>query len=239
MSAINENNGDLQRQQEIRGHYADDYYRPLLKSYLNLDRFSRYRLEKVFEIYTPGKGERVLDLGCGVGTFSLELAKMGIEVVGLDYSEESISICRRLTEEMNLKANYVLADVTSTGLEANSFDVIICADLVEHLYDAVFGRLIVEARRLLRSTGKFLIWAPNPGHLFECLKQRNIILKRDEGHVGYRSLRQIKEALAGQGFLIEKAYYRESHLPIWNLVERIFQGAIPFLRRRIAVLAVK
>ena len=105
---------DRRKQQEIRRHYDGDYFRPLLDSYLNKDRFSRYRLEMVFEIYSPEKGERILDLGCGVGTFALELARRGIDVVGLDYSQESIDICQRLADELNLKASFRLGEATDT-----------------------------------------------------------------------------------------------------------------------------
>jgi len=231
--------GDLQRQESIRHHYGEDYYRPLLESYRSKDRFTRYRLEKVFEIYKPKGDEKVLDLGCGVGTFSLELAREGIEITGLDYSEESINICRRLAEDLDLEAEFVLADATSTGFAPASFDVVICADLVEHLYLEVFKRLIGEVKRVLKVGGKLIIWTPNPGHIFEYLKQRNMILKRDEGHVGYRTMRKLKEELTGQGFKIEKAYYRESHLPVFNVAERLLQWLVPFLRRRNAILAVR
>jgi 2-polyprenyl-3-methyl-5-hydroxy-6-metoxy-1,4-benzoquinol methylase len=238
--AVNdEKTSDVQKQQIIRAHYDKDYYRPLLEGYLNNNRFSRYRLKKVFEMYTPKPNERVLDIGCGVGTFTLELARMGVDVVGLDYSEESISICRRLTQEQNLKAEFVRADATDTKLDSESFDVVLAADLVEHLYPDVFKKLISETKRLLKPGGKLLIWTPNPGHIFEFLKQRNIILKRDEGHIGYKTLKQLKDELSAQGFKIARAYHRESHLPIFNLIERALQWAVPLLRRRNAVLAVK
>jgi len=230
---------DRRKQQEIRRHYDGDYFRPLLDSYLNKDRFSRYRLEMVFEIYSPEKGERILDLGCGVGTFALELARRGIDVVGLDYSQESIDICQRLADELNLKASFRLGEATDTGLESDSYDLIIAADLTEHLYPEVFRDFLAEAERLLKKGGRLLIWTPNPGHIFEFLKQRNIVLKRDEGHVGYKTLEQLKEELTDQGFTIEKAYHRHSHLPVWGFVEQYLQWAVPFMRRRNAVLAVK
>ena len=196
-------------------------------------------MERVFEIYKPEKGQKVLDLGCGVGIFSLELAKMDVQVVGLDYSEESINICRKLSDGLNIPVEFTLADATSTGLPSSTFDVVYCADLVEHLYPEVFGRLIGETKRILKVGGKLIIWTPNPGHIFEYIKQRNIILKRDEGHVGYRTLRELKERLQERGFKIDKAYYRESHLPVFSVFERLFQAIIPFLRRRTAILATK
>ncbi len=232
-------NDDPQRQNQIRGHYDEDYYRPLLEGYLKKDRFTLYRQRMVFEIYSPGKGERVLDLGCGVGTFTLELASRGVDVVGLDYADESIRICRKLAEELKLKAEFQLADVADTKLESDSFDAVIAADLTEHLYPEVFKMFVKEARRLLRTGGKLIVWTPNPGHVFEFLKMRNIIFKRDEGHVGYKTLDELTHDLVREGFKIERAYHRHSHLPVWNWFERMTQWFLPFMRRRNAVLAVK
>lgn len=235
----NEPDNDPQKQNQIRGHYDEDYYRPLLEGYLKKDRFTLYRQQMVFGVYSPEKGERVLDLGCGVGTFTFELASREVDVVGLDYADESIKICRELAEKLKLKADFQLADVADTGLESNSFDVIIAADLTEHLYPEVFKMFVKESKRLLRTGGKLIVWTPNPGHVFEFLKMRNIILKRDEGHVGYKTIEELTRDLTGEGFKIKRAYHRHSHLPVWNWFERMTQWFLPFMRRRNAVLAVK
>jgi len=230
---------DPEKQEEIRAHYDEDYYKPLLEGYLNKDSFTRYRQKMVFEIYNPGTNERVLDLGCGVGTFTLELAQRGVDVVGLDYSEESINICKKLAEQLNVQPGFQLADVTDTKFDDDSFDVIIAADLTEHLYPDIFKMFVKESKRILRQNGKLLIWTPNPGHIIEFFKQRDLIFKRDEGHVGYKTLNELKEGLMAEGFKIERAYHRRSHLPVFSLVERLTQRALPFMRRRNAVLAIK
>ncbi len=45
--------------------------------------------------------------------------------------------------------------------------------------------------------------------------------------------------MTGAGFEIERAYYVESHLPLVRALERLLQGFVPLLRRRIAVLGRK
>jgi hypothetical protein len=50
---------------------------------------------------------------------------------------------------------------------------------------------------------------------------------------------RMKEMLEAAGFGIARAYYAESHLPGLSLLEKLFQGAMPLLRRRIAVLGQK
>ena len=55
----------------------------------------------------------------------------------------------------------------------------------------------------------------------------------------YKSLARMKGLMEEVGFGIERAYYAESHLPGLNVVERLFQGVVPWLRRRVAVLGQK
>jgi SAM-dependent methyltransferase len=159
------------------------------------------------------------------------------EVVGIDFSEKSVSICdKRLAANPHDNLRFLCADAGDTGLEDGQFDVVIAADLFEHLYPDDSVRVAAEAFRLLRPGGHFSTWTPHRGHVLEALKNRDIILKRDISHVDYKSMARMKTLLTDAGFEIERAYYAASHLPVLRTAERLLQGAVPFLRRRIAVL---
>ena len=202
--------------------------------------FQRYRVRKVLEIHTPDPGDRVLDLGCGWGTFSFKLASRAREVVGLDFSERSVEICREGADELGLtNVSFVCADGGDSGLESDSFDVVVAADLLEHLYPEDSDRVIREAFRLLRPGGRLVLWTPHRGHILEVLKNNSIVLKPDPTHVDYKSMDRIRSSVRGAGFEVERAYYAESHLPGLRTMERLLQGFVPLLRRRIAVLARK
>ena len=202
--------------------------------------FQRYRVDKVLQIYEPGREERVLDLGCGWGTFCWALAPRVREMVGLDFSQRSIDLCESRLADSGLKnVSFVCADARDTGLEPDSFHLIIAADLMEHLYPDDSRAVIAEAHRLLKRAGRLAVWTPHRGHILEILKARDLILKRDVSHVDYKSMERLKDMLTEEGFLVEKAYYAESHLPGLRAVERALLSHIPMLRRRIAVLARK
>ena len=47
------------------------------------------------ELLAPKAGERVLDLGCGTGALTAEIAARGAEVLGVDRSEEMIAQARK------------------------------------------------------------------------------------------------------------------------------------------------
>jgi SAM-dependent methyltransferase len=199
--------------------------------------FQRYRVARVLEIHDPGPDDRVLDLGCGWGTFGFVLAPRVREVVGVDFSRTSIDLCRRRLAETELEnLRFVRADAGDTGLEAASFDVVLAADLFEHLYPADSERVAREAARVLRPGGRFVVWTPHRGHLLEVLRYRTPLLEPDPTHVDYKSMERMTGLLVEAGFEIEKAYFAPSHLPGLRAAERLLQRWVPLLRRRIAVL---
>ncbi len=203
-------------------------------------RFQRYRIEKVLDVYTPGRDERAVDLGCGWGTFSFALADRVREMVGVDFSEKSVALCeRRLEREPHDNLRFVCADAGRTGLEGGAWDVVLAADLFEHLYPDDSMRVVAEAYRLLRPGGRFSVWTPHRGHVLEILKNHEILMKRDVSHVDYKSMGRLTSMMREAGFEIERAYYAESHVPGLRVAERFLQRFVPVLRRRIAVLGRK
>lgn len=202
--------------------------------------FQRYRIDNVLAIATPGPTDRVVDLGCGWGTFEWVLGGKVAEIVGIDFSARSVEICNeRLAREGTPGVSFVQADAGDTGLVGGEYDLVICADLFEHLYPDDSARVAHEAFRLLKPGGRFSVWTPHRGHLLEILKNNRILLRPDPSHVDYKSMAVLTGLVRDAGFEIERSYYAPSHLPGLRTVERLFQGLVPVLRRRIAVLGRK
>ena len=200
--------------------------------------FQRYRVRMVRRLVGSVAGQRVLDLGSGWGTISFALAREASEVVGVDFSRRAVEACEdRLRRMPTPGLRFMVADARSTGLEGGSFDVVVAADLFEHLYPEDSDAVVAEAYRVLAPGGRFAIWTPCRSHILEVLKNRNILLKRDVSHVDYKSMRRLRDMLEGAGFQIDQADYAESHLPGLRVLERIGQRWMPLLRRRIAVVA--
>jgi SAM-dependent methyltransferase len=70
-------------------------------------------------------GDRVLDLGCGPGRHALALARRGIEVTGVDHSEDFIALARAAAQQEQLPARFERADVRALDKD-HEFDAVIC-----------------------------------------------------------------------------------------------------------------
>jgi len=87
-------------------------------------------------------GHEVLDLGCGLGGYSLELGRRGFSVRGLDVSEQYVERARELGVDA---ATY---DGAMLPLEDDAVDTVVMLEVIEHLDDP--AALLAEARRVAR-----------------------------------------------------------------------------------------
>jgi SAM-dependent methyltransferase len=115
------------------------------------------------------RGARLLDVGCGPGTITVDLAGRVApgQVVGIDRSADVIAEARRLLEPGPGNVDFQTADVYGLGFEDQSFDVVHAHQVLQHLSDPVAA--LVEMRRVLRTGGILavrdsdygaFVWAP-------------------------------------------------------------------------------
>lgn len=96
-----------------------------------------------------GRPLRVLDLGCAQGFFSLSLASKGATIVGIDFQQENINVCRALAEEHpEFKAEFQVGRIEEViaSLEDGEFDLAIGLSVFHHI---VHLHGIDEVKRLL------------------------------------------------------------------------------------------
>lgn len=216
---------------DCRKYYDDAYFNRAIS---HGSGFKKYRISKILQIYTPCRQDRVLELGSETGGSAFALASLCDKVVGVDYIKRHVDFCKEKARSEGIKIKFVLADAQNTGLDSDSFDVVVCADLFEHLYPDVFLRVLAECKRLLRPGGRLVVWTPHAGHIFEMLNG-----KARASHVDYKSMDYLVRNLRENGFFIQKAYYTNSHVPVFRYFETVLAPVLPFMRRRIAILARK
>jgi ubiquinone/menaquinone biosynthesis C-methylase UbiE len=103
-------------------------------------------------------GDRVLDVGCGTGTFTREMAEAaapGGTALGVDASREAIAHARRLTHHPNCTFSEGIAE----ALDATdgSYDVVVSSLMIHHLREPMRPQAIREMFRVLRPGGRVLI----------------------------------------------------------------------------------
>ncbi|HEC91590.1 MAG TPA: class I SAM-dependent methyltransferase [Candidatus Atribacteria bacterium] len=113
----------------------------------------------------------ILDLGCGNANVSFPLAFMGYNVIAVDISKRLIKKNARKNKFKNLKFQVVdINDIETYRSNFKSkFDIILCLDILEHLYDP--PKLLKSVNNLCNSNGLLIVSIPN-GYGFSELVSR-------------------------------------------------------------------
>ena len=120
--------------------------------------FAGYKkvLSEVYDRLRGTQARRVLDVGCGTGVLGAKLCAAGVDVTGMDFSEQMLKIA----EERMPEARFIQWDF-SEGLPAEvmtgTYDAVVCTYALHHLPDAVKGELLHEMTRCVRPGGLLLI----------------------------------------------------------------------------------
>lgn len=94
----------------------------------------------------------VLDLGCGTGGESKRMIGLGAEVIGIDYSLESIKLARANVPE----ARFIYQDILKMNFNAGSFDGVFEAGVLFHFKKREQARILKMIRGMLKPGGTFL-----------------------------------------------------------------------------------
>lgn len=110
------------------------------------------------------KPRNILDLGCSVGmsTFALQEVYPEAKVTGLDLSPYFLTVAYYKSQQRHPQINWVHAAAESTGLAANSFDLVSIFLMCHELPQSATQQIFHEARRLLRPGGYLAIMDMNP-----------------------------------------------------------------------------
>jgi 2-polyprenyl-3-methyl-5-hydroxy-6-metoxy-1,4-benzoquinol methylase len=116
----------------------------------------RFSFEEKIKIITnilkkTPKNNKILDAGCGQGLLVERFHKLGYDITGIDAFYGS-----NLVKKQN---------ILNSNLEDNSFDLILCLDVIEHFELNEQHKLIKELKRVLKPSGKIIWSIPNMAHL--------------------------------------------------------------------------
>jgi cytidyltransferase-like protein len=159
-------------------HYSEDYF---------LDQWreggNSYALETRREmegrnpqlIKDVFKPQKVLDLGCGPGALMYLLNEIGVYSEGVDFAESTKQIAPEAVRD-----KITIASVTNPPLADNSFDLVICREVLEHL---TVLQIVQTVRSMCRVTSKYVYvttrFHPEPESLLSVTTQFDV----DPSHI--------------------------------------------------------
>ena len=103
-----------------------DFYSALSEHYDEI--FPLKELQKTFlqDYLKQNSLISVLDIGCGTGTYAIDLSQTGVRVQGVDLSDEMIQISKRKAQEIGSTASFSLADMRDLSSINEEFDGVFC-----------------------------------------------------------------------------------------------------------------
>jgi ubiquinone/menaquinone biosynthesis C-methylase UbiE len=155
--------------------------------------YERYRL--TIEALADAKGKKYLDIGCGSGRYGVNLARLGAEVIGVDFSAAMLKLARRYSEEEGVsdKTRFIEGDMDAfmDGTDER-FDAAFAMGVFDYLDDPV-GTL----RRMLRVADRAYLSVPTPE--FPRAQLRRLRYKRQGCPVYFFTRAQAEELVAKAG----------------------------------------
>ena len=179
-----------------------DYDSPLKTGY-SVKYDDKPRTELIDLITEPP--HRVLEIGCGTGATGLALKQkfQDIEYVGVEPDEGAAKIAQTRLDRV-LFSDIEKVQLDTIGLNKEYFDLIICADVLEHLYDP--WKILFSLRNNITPDGKILASIPNIQHISiinNLLNDHWTYSKYgllDATHIRFFTLSEIIKMFSGTGY---------------------------------------
>lgn len=152
-----------------------------------------HNLKKLF-ISKIGKKAKILDLGCGYGSFLYFVKSLGYQsATGIDISSEEISLCKKLFKSYKFYQKDIFDYIKATG---EKFDVIYLSHVLEHIEKKQLFHFLKSVKKILSNKGFFIIVAPNSAAYFNSLAARYGDLTHETGFTD----KSLSQALMLSGF---------------------------------------
>jgi ubiquinone/menaquinone biosynthesis C-methylase UbiE/uncharacterized protein YbaR (Trm112 family) len=109
----------------------------------------------------PGNGERLLDIGCNWGRWSIAAAQKGYKPIGIDPSLDAVLAARRVSKQLGVETDFVVGDARFLPFANDAFDAVFSYGVFQHFSKENTRVSLDEASRVLKKNGYLLVQMPN------------------------------------------------------------------------------
>lgn len=147
-----------------------DFWAKYFKVYDVLNIIIPYQelLDTVIEELSVNDKDLVLDAGCGTGNLIVKLENKNIKVIGIDFSEEALEICKQKIKNAELKFHNLTEPLPFPD---NYFDKIVCNNVLYAMVRTQRVSVLQELRRVLKKGGKLCIVNPERSEPLNIFKE--------------------------------------------------------------------
>jgi len=149
------------------------------KEYFDEIEKKKYFVEphiKEFADFSKWKNKEVLELGCGIGTDSINFARTGAKLTIIELSDKSLEICKNRFKLYNLNATFICGNIEKISEYINNkkFDLIYSFGVIHHTIEP--KKVINEIYNLLKEDGefRFMVYSKISYKLFWLMMENNI-----------------------------------------------------------------
>ena len=128
------------------------------------------RREVILSVVRHYKVRNILEVGCGLGLLSVELAEMA-PTLGIDMSDGAKPLWDKLKRE-NQSLDFVIGDFLTFDFQNRKFDLIVTSEVIEHIPHEQQPEFILKIRRLLDQKGYLVMTTPNAPYVLPRLTSK-------------------------------------------------------------------
>lgn len=165
--------------------------------------------------YIPTKKSKVLEYGCGKGFILHTVSKYNPKatLTGVDISKEAIRHAKKKYKNISFS---VIKPDTKLPYRKNSFDYVMCLDVIEHVMDVEL--VLAEFNRVLKPGGRLLVSTPYHGMvknmLIVMLGYFDFVFNPTGPHIRFFTKKSLTQCLSDANFDIDVTGYCGRIYPI-------------------------
>jgi len=142
----------------MKNFYDDKYYGGTGKGTMTKRRRRRLEEELIFlqSLFAPKPDEKLLDIGCGGGGYIACLQEKGVDVWGIDISENITTLAKKRVKKPE---QIICADGIPLPFNDNTYDYVTAWGVIEHFPS--IPSILEEIKRVIKPNGTAAIMVPN------------------------------------------------------------------------------